>query len=153
MMRSASLIVAVLLASLFAPGWTSAALAPAPPEGWGAAELRIATAYWGAPTPPLCETTAVEFDATLPAGRLGEATMPVVPGTDCWMKIAPHPAGVYAQCVTVIHEFGHWMGLGHSADPSAVMAAELNPLVYVRDCAKLARRSVTRITQKPRRMR
>jgi hypothetical protein len=145
-------IVLVALA-LYLPHSAGADATPAPSEGWGAAELRIAALYWGTPMPPLCETTAVEFDAPLPPGTLGEATVPVAPGAACWMKIAPQPARVYMQCVTVVHEYGHWMGLGHSGDVSSPMAAEFNPTIYVRGCAKLSRRSVTGITHKPRRMR
>ena len=89
-----------------------------PAEGWGAAELRIATAYWGTATPPLCGSLSVEFDVALPPSVYGEATLPTEPGTACWMKIAAAKVtrGLYQHCVTVVHECGHWLGLPAFAD-------------------------------------
>jgi len=144
-------IVTAVLAALIAPGLVSgAAPSPAPPaEGWGAAELRIAAAYWGVPTPPLCGSTAVQFDVPLPPEVAGEATIPAQAGTACWMKIAPARTigTLYEHCLTVVHEYGHWLGLSHSGDVSSPMAAELNPTIHVRGCARLA--SVTKRTHKP----
>jgi len=144
---------AALAALLLYLPHTANAAAPPPPEGWGAAEFKMAQAYWGVEVPPLCETIEVAFDVPLSPGTAGEATQPRFPGTHCWMLIARPLHGVYYQCLTVVHEFGHWMGLGHSADTSSPMAAVLNPTIYVRGCAKLSRGYVTRITHTRLRMR
>jgi hypothetical protein len=147
------------LAALMAPGVASAAQEPPTPQGgWGAADLQVAAAYWGVTAPPNCAATNVEFDVELAPGLVGWATEPEEPGEDCLMRIATGrvTGGLYWQCVTVVHEFGHWMGLGHSADTSSPMAAELNPTIYVRGCALLTRErrsSVTKITHKNFRLR
>lgn len=145
------LLIAVLVALTFTVGVAGAAQIgqgraiqrPAvalPAQGWGAAELQVAAAYWGVTTPPLCGSTAVEFDVPLPPNVLGEATVPTEAGTACWMKIATaRVAGsLYRQCLAVVHEFGHWLGLQHSADVSSPMAAEQNPTIHVRGCELLA---------------
>lgn len=152
-MRRLVIIAAALLLLALAGGQDAQAKATPPAEGWGAAELRIAAEYWGVATPPLCGSTAVEFDAALPANVYGIATVPAQPGTVCRMQIAARAVigTLYAQCLTVVHEFGHWLGLGHSADVSSPMAAELNPTIRVRGCERLA--SVTNVTHKPRRPR
>lgn len=148
-MRRLTVILAVL-AGLIAPGLVSGAAPSPPPQGWGAAELQAAAEYWGVSSPPLCASTAVEFDATLPPEVVGRATVPTEAGTACEMQIVPAAVagGLYFQCVTVVHEFGHWLGLEHSADVSSPMAAELNPTIHVRGCERLA--SVTKRTHKRR---
>jgi matrixin len=41
------------------------------------------------------------------------------------LMYVPPGLGLVKQCTVVVHEFGHWMGLGHSPDPHDVMYAEL----------------------------
>lgn len=93
---------------------------PPPPEGYGAAEVAIAREYWGT-DPALCATQEITFDAapTDNPGAWGEATIATEPGP-CIMRIAP-ALGVLNQCLTVVHEFGHWLGLQHSAYRASIM--------------------------------
>lgn len=143
-------VVILVLAILFGYLGSKANAAPTPPEGWGAAELRIAEEYWGGP-PPLCEATVVEWDITLPNGYAGLGTMPSKPTPLCSMEVAPAAfvGGLYYQCVLVIHEYGHWMGEDHSTDASSPMAARLNPSIHIPACERLA----GVITHKPTRVR
>jgi hypothetical protein len=136
--RTLTLLLALVLSMGFAGGCDRADAAGAPPEGWGAAELRIAQEYWGT-TPTDCSTLTVEFDATdiLSDGASGEATRPTGPGTPCLMRIA-RGMGVWAQCRVVVHEYGHWVGLRHSSDRHSVMYFEGPYWADVHGCDVLA---------------
>lgn len=151
MLRKAATLAGIILLMALAGGQDAKAAPPA--QGWGAAELETAAAYWGVTTPPLCGSTEVRFDVTPPTGYAGWATIPTKPETACTMEVAAAQSiakahRIYWQCLLVVHEYGHWMGLEHSADTSSPMAAELNSTQHVRGCEVLAR-SVTNVTHKP----
>lgn len=89
-------------------------------------DLAAAEVYWQAPLPPaVCLGSTVGY-ANLPPDRWGEATLPT-PGWegDCVMYVTPglKPED---QCLVVVHEAGHWLGLPHNADPASPMY-ELGP--------------------------
>lgn len=114
------LLWALLVVGLLYLPHTAGAMAPA--EGWGAIELRIAQTYWGA-SPTHCASESIQFGVTQFAvedGRAGEATLPTGAPTPCVMRIR---AGldIYTQCRVVVHEFGHWLGLGHDDNPHSIM--------------------------------
>jgi hypothetical protein len=135
-------------ALIFAPHSDAAA----PPEGWGAAEVHVAEAYWGSGTALTCETVTMEFDAsglqnTIHGEAMGEATQPGQREAECILRIAP-ATDIYSQCLAVVHEYGHLLGHGHSPDPTNVMYFEQRVTEQdVPGCHELApRRYVTRIT-------
>lgn len=107
-----------------------------PPEGYGKAEIAIAREYWGT-EPTNCVTQSIEFDAAIQPNA-GEATIATEPG-HCFMRIAPG-LGVYTQCRVVIHEYGHWLGLQHSAYKASIMHRAVNAKPFIPACAKLANR-------------
>jgi hypothetical protein len=80
-------------------------------------DLKIAQGYWGTP-PYNCTSFSVK---TLPAmpGRVGEATKSRRPGP-CEMFILEGLDPV-EECAVVVHEYGHWIGLGHSDDLYSIM--------------------------------
>jgi hypothetical protein len=85
-----------------------------------AQSLAIAALLWG---PPACGTPTVATDPTLPAAALGYADRrscvidlpPTRPKSqDNWASI----------CTTIVHEWGHLTGHGHSSNPRSVMYPE-----------------------------
>lgn len=113
MKRLAYVIVAVLLMALAGGSDRSSAM------GVGEAELKIAHEFWHA-SPTNCTSLSVEFDAlNMQLEAAGEATQPEYP-QPCIMRIAPD-LGVLDQCEAVVHEWGHWLGYGHSDNPRDVM--------------------------------
>lgn len=124
-------IIWVIVAALLLGGAAKAADAkpyPPPAEGWGAAIWRAAVTVWDGP-PPNCGTLTVEYDRTplYHPDRLGEATLPDRPGTECFAHMAtipdayPRPARIELLCNITLHEYGHLMGEGHVSDPHALM--------------------------------
>jgi hypothetical protein len=78
----------------------------------------IAEAYWGR-QPTQC-SVIVKGDTPLPENA-GEASQPF-PGFygPCIFEIRPGQ-DLEAQCIVIVHEYGHLLGEGHSADPDFVM--------------------------------
>ena len=105
------------VATLLALAFTSPAYSAQPPEGWGAAEYAIAQQYWNTPT--TCDTMEVQFDAPVrdEVGVIAEGQNWL---GHCFMRIK---AGleILVQCQAVVHEYGHILGLEHSADERSVM--------------------------------
>jgi hypothetical protein len=73
--------------------------------------LVLAAAFWGQAPP--CQPTITRAD--LPPPIVGFANL-----ADCSITVDPPPfAG--AECMVVLHEYGHLLGLSHSEDPNDVM--------------------------------
>jgi hypothetical protein len=112
----------------------SAAIAftPAPTTLQG--DLDAAAAYWQA-TPAGCSTEAVSLER-MPGRVLGRATIPI-PGqsTPCVMSIRPGLTP-HLQCMTVVHEFGHWLGYEHSKNRRNPMFPVIDRGALVPQCGR-----------------
>ncbi|MET0557525.1 MAG: matrixin family metalloprotease [Solirubrobacterales bacterium] len=112
------MIVAVAIAS------AAVSLASPAPTGLPG-DLDAAAAYWHQTAPARCSTEAVGY-GQLPTPVLGQATVPsAVESGPCEMTIEPGLSN-RLQCMTVVHEYGHWLGLEHSKN-------RLNPMYPVID--------------------
>jgi hypothetical protein len=110
--------------ALFLLGTASAQARPFGPVE--EADYAYAQAFWGVQSPPLCGEVVktVEPPAT---GTTADATMPTSLTSRCVMQVSEEPVesnGPGIVCIAIIHEFGHLLGLGHSADPGSVMYPE-----------------------------
>jgi hypothetical protein len=130
------ILAAGVILSLLAP---TAAEATPPPEGWGAADLKVAQHYWGTESPPNCASETIYWGVLPPAWpeRFAAATAALEPGTACEMWIGPMK-GAYYNCVTVVHEYSHWMGFGWGTDPKSITYDEaVGWEVFIGACARL----------------
>jgi hypothetical protein len=118
-MKRVAVIAVVLMLAI-----PTVANARTPSDGWGAVDIHVAHDYWGVSEAPLCATETFTFGGSVPAGVAGQATEPYTSGTNCEMWVPPG-LGVVQQCTAVVHEFGHWLGLGHTPDPREVMYSDL----------------------------
>jgi hypothetical protein len=113
----------ILAAALASAAVALAGPAPAPATLQG--DLDAAAAYWQA-APALCSTESM---TSIPSrGRvLGEGTVPdpTLSGP-CVMEISTG-MNRRLRCLVVVHEYGHWLGHGHSPDRHNVMFPVVNP--------------------------
>lgn len=125
---SRDVIIATALAgAAIALGGAAAAPAPATIQG----DFAAAESYFHEEVPADCSTESVSA-AKLPGRELGEATVPsqIEP---CMMKISRGMTH-RLRCLVVVHEFGHWLGLHHSADRSNVMFPVIRPTLVLPAC-------------------
>ena len=99
---------------MIAAALASAAVAlagPAPATLQG--DLDAAAAHWQQSVPVGCSTEALSY-APLSGRLLGEATIPdPAQSGPCVMTIKPGLSR-RLRCMTVVHEYGHWLGYGES---------------------------------------
>lgn len=104
------------------------ASAHVPKKGWGAATLNVAKEYWETNHPPLCTTMTVEWNVVPPnfPDREAAATISESSGP-CIMWVSPYRIrSLYSLCVTVVHEFGHWIGYADGTDPASINYDQVN---------------------------
>jgi hypothetical protein len=86
-----------------------------------AASIAVALAFWG-PAPPPCTVESVRV-VDFAGGEWGVAW---VGGPTCPIEIQTRRWKWWELCATVVHEYGHVYGRGHSSDPDDVMAPFLS---------------------------
>ena len=119
---------------IFAAALASTVIAlsgPAPATLQG--DLGAAATYWQQAVPARCSTGSVS-STRLPHHVLGEATIPdPVQSGPCEMKINRGMTR-RMRCLVVVHEYGHWLGLHHSADRHNAMFPVIGPSMRVPEC-------------------
>lgn len=106
---------------------------PAPATLHG--DFEAAAAYWQQNTPARCSTETVTL-AKLPGLVLGEATIPdPAQSGPCEMTIE-RDLSRYLRCMTVVHEFGHWLGFHHSKSERSPMYPIIDSGAVVPECGR-----------------
>jgi hypothetical protein len=96
-------------------------------------DLDAATAYWHQKVPTRCSTEAVGY-GKLPNRVLGQATIPdPVESGACEMTIELG-LSKRLRCMTVVHEYGHWLGLEHSKSRFSPMYPLIDKGAGVPEC-------------------
>jgi hypothetical protein len=128
--RTNSMIVAAAIASAAV---SLAAPAPATLSG----DLDAAAAYWHQSVPARCSTEAVGY-GELPGLVLGQATIPDPAASGpCEMTIELG-LSKRLRCMTVVHEYGHWLGLEHSKNRLSPMFPVIDKGAIVPECGRPA---------------
>ena len=105
--------------------------APAPATLHG--DLDAAAAYWQQNTPARCSTETAAY-AKLPGLVLGQAMIPdPTESGPCEMTIEPGLSN-RLRCLTVVHEYGHWLGLHHSKSRLSPMYPIIDDGAIVPEC-------------------
>jgi hypothetical protein len=122
----------ILAAALASAALSFAAPAPAPATMEG--DFAAAATYWQGAAPAGCSSQTVSSVPKLAGRVLGEATLgdPSQNGP-CTMEISRGMTH-RMRCLVVVHEFGHWLGHGHSSDRKDVMFPVINPSMVVPEC-------------------
>src|SRR5215207_5392693 len=106
-----------------------AAPAPATLDG----DLDAAAAYWHQNVPASCSTQAVGY-AKLPGLVLGRTMIPdPAESGPCEMAIESG-LSKRLRCMTVVHEYGHWLGLHHSRSRLSPMYPVIDKGAIVPEC-------------------
>jgi hypothetical protein len=119
----------IIAAALASAAVSLAGPAPATLQG----DLTAAAAYWQQSTPPGCSTETAGY-AKLPGLVLGEATIPdPTESGPCEMTIE-RGLSPRLRCLTVVHEYGHWLGLHHSRSRLSPMYPIIGKGAVVPEC-------------------
>jgi Matrixin len=105
--------------------------APAPVTLHG--DIEAAAAYWHQSAPARCSTEAATF-AKLPGLVLGQTMIPDPAETGPCEMIIERGLSNRLRCLTVVHEYGHWLGLHHSKDKLSPMYPIIGKGAIVPEC-------------------
>ncbi len=107
--------------------------APAPATLHG--DLDAAAAYWHQNVPANCSTEAAAY-GKLPGLVLGQTMIPDPAETGpCEMTIE-RGLSKRLRCLTVVHEYGHWLGLHHSKSRLSPMYPIIDKGATVPECER-----------------
>lgn len=119
----------IAAAAIASAALSLAAPAPATLNG----DLDAAAAYWQQNVPASCSTESAAY-GKLPGLVLGETMIPDPAETGpCEMTIERGLPN-RLRCLTVVHEYGHWLGLHHSKSRLSPMYPIIDKGAIVPEC-------------------